>query len=249
MIAETLPETGTDQVNGPADLPLDDAAVWGRPENGRVKASAIRPDVARYLLDHCTQPDALLDELAAETAAETGGSSIMQITADQGRLLTMLTQLVAPRVAVEVGTFTGYSSICIARGLAGGRLHCFDLSEEWTSVARRYWERAGVADRVTLTLGPAADTLAAFRQAVDLAFLDADKQGYPAYYELLVERLRPGGLLVIDNTLWSGHVADPERHDEGTVRMREFNDLVMEDPRVTTVLLPLADGMTLVRKN
>lgn len=205
--------------------------------------------LARYILDHTTQPDPLLRELAAETEARTGDHAGMQISADQGRFLTMITQLVAPAVAVEVGTFTGYSSLCIARGLSGGRLHCFDVSEEWTSIARRYWERAGVSDRVTLTLGPALETLAAFDQPVDLAFLDADKAGYPAYYELLMDRLRPGGLLMVDNTLWTGHVADPSRDDEMTVLMREFNDLVAEDPRVTVVILPIADGLTMVRKN
>ncbi|WP_113698642.1 O-methyltransferase [Nonomuraea lactucae] len=214
-----------------------------------MKSAVITPDIARYLYAHCTHPDPLLEELTAETLAATGDSAIMQISADQGRFLTMITQLAAPDVAVEVGTFTGYSSICIARGLSGGRLHCFDVSEEWTSMARRYWERAGLTERVTLTLGPALDTLAAFDRPIDLAFLDADKPQYPAYYELLVERLRPGGLLMVDNTLWSGHVADPERQDASTVLMREFNDLVMEDPRVTTVILPLADGLTMVRKN
>ncbi|MDF2708046.1 MAG: SAM-dependent methyltransferase [Nonomuraea muscovyensis] len=217
--------------------------------NGLMKASVLQPDVARYLLDHCTPPDRLLEELAAETLAATGDSAGMQISPDQGRFLTMITQLVAPDVAVEVGTFTGYSSICIARGLSGGRLHCFDVSEEWTSIARRHWERAGLTDRVTLTLGPAADTLAAFDQPVDLAFLDADKQGYPVYYELLVERLRPGGLLMVDNTLWSGRVTDPADETPTTVLIREFNDLVAADPRVTTVLLPLADGLTMIRKN
>ncbi|MFG3440182.1 O-methyltransferase [Nonomuraea sp. NPDC047897] len=214
-----------------------------------MKASVLQPDVARYLLDHSTPPDGLLEELTAETLAATGDRAGMQISPDQGRFLTMITQLVAPDVAVEVGTFTGYSSVCIARGLSGGRLHCFDVSEEWTSIARRYWERAGLTDRITLTLGPAADTLAAFDRPVDLAFLDADKPGYPAYYELLVERLRPGGLLMVDNTLWSGRVADPADEAATTVLMREFNDLVANDPRVTTVLLPLADGLTMIRKN
>lgn len=214
-----------------------------------MKAYVLTEPVARYILDHSTPPDPLLEELTAETAAATGESAEMQISADQGTFLTMITQLVAPRVAVEVGTFTGYSSVCIARGLSGGTLHCFDVSEEWTSIARRYWHKAGLADRVTLTLGPARDTLSAFDETIDLAFLDADKAGYPAYYELLVGKLRPGGLLMVDNTLWTGHVADPDRDDASTVRMREFNDLVAEDPRVTVVILPLADGLTMIRKN
>lgn len=213
-----------------------------------MKAYVLTSQVAQYILDHSTPPDPLLRELAAETAELTGDDAGMQISADQGTFLTMITQLVAPRVAVEVGTFTGYSSVCIARGLSGGRLHCFDVSEEWTSVARRYWKRAGVADRVTLTLGPAVETLAGFDEPIDLAFLDADKPSYPRYYELLIDRLRPGGLLMVDNTLRRGHVAEPAHDDAPTALMREFNDLVREDPRVTVLMLPVADGLTLVRK-
>lgn len=214
-----------------------------------MKSYLIGDTLARYILGHSTPPDPLLRELAAETAALTGENAEMQIAQDQGTLLTMLTQLVAPEVAVEVGTFTGYSSICIARGLTGGHLYCFDVSEEWTSVARRYWDKAGLTDRITLTLGPALETLREFAEPVDLAFLDADKESYPGYYELLVERLRPGGLLVVDNTLRRGAVADPEGGDATVARMREFNDLVRQDPRVTVVVLPVADGVTLVRKH
>ncbi|GAA3564651.1 O-methyltransferase [Nonomuraea rosea] len=214
-----------------------------------MKAYLLDPAVAEYVAAHSTPPDPLLAELAKETAAATGGAANMQISPDQGSFLTMITQLMAPSVAVEVGTFTGYSSLCIARGLSGGKLHCFDVSEEWTSIARRYWREGGVEDRVTLTLGPALDTLAAFDQTIDLAFLDADKGNYPGYYELLMERLRPGGLLVADNTLRRGFVADPAHDETTTVEIRQFNDLVIEDPRVTVLLLPVADGMTMIRKN
>ncbi|MEU7002008.1 O-methyltransferase [Nonomuraea sp. NPDC046570] len=214
-----------------------------------MKATYLDPAVGQYILSHTTMADALLDELAAETRAATGDVANMQISPDQGRFLTMVTQLVAPAVAVEVGTFTGYSSLCIARGLSGGRLYCFDVSEEWTSMARRYWERAGVAGRITLTLGPAVETLDALDERIDLAFIDADKAGYPAYYEMIMSRLRSGGLIMVDNTLWSGHVADPSYEDDQTRAIREFNDLVMNDPRVTTVLLPVADGLTMIRKN
>jgi caffeoyl-CoA O-methyltransferase len=213
-----------------------------------MKADLITPAVAQYVLEHSTRPDPLLEELAKETMAAAGDSAVMQISPDQGLFLTMITQLMSPDVAVEVGTFTGYSSLCIARGLSGGRLHCFDVSEEWTSIARRYWAEGGVADRVTLTLGPAMETLAAFDQTVDLAFLDADKGNYPGYYELLIDRMRPGGLLIADNTLRRGHVADPAHDEVTTVEIREFNDLVIEDPRVTVLMLPVADGMTLIRK-
>ncbi|MFI7609812.1 O-methyltransferase [Nonomuraea terrae] len=214
-----------------------------------MKAYLLDPAVARYVIEHTTRPDPLLERLAEETAEVTASNAGMQISPDQGRFLTMITKLAQPRVAVEVGTFTGYSSICIARGLTGGRLHCFDVSEEWTSVARRYWTEAGVADRVTLTLGPALETLAAFDETIDLAFLDADKVNYPGYYELLMERLRPGGLLLADNTLRRGWVADPAHDEDTTVDIRQFNDLVMEDPRVTVVMLPVADGLTMIMKN
>ncbi|MGW0806961.1 O-methyltransferase [Nonomuraea sp. NPDC002799] len=213
-----------------------------------MKAYLLDPAVAQYALEHSTPPDPLLQALAKETSEATGEAVAMQISPDQGTFLTMVTQLLAPAVAVEVGTFTGYSSVCIARGLSGGRLHCFDVSEEWTSIARRYWEAAGVADRITLTLGPALETLAAFDQSIDLAFLDADKGNYPGYYELLMDRLRPGGLIVVDNTLRRGWVADPAHEEETTVQIREFNDLVIEDPRVNVLLLPVADGMTLITK-
>ncbi|GAA2873856.1 O-methyltransferase [Nonomuraea rubra] len=214
-----------------------------------MKAYLLDAAVARYVSEHTTAPDALLAALERETAEVAGEDAAMQISFDQGRLLTMITQLMAPRVAVEVGTFTGYSSICIARGLSGGTLHCFDVSEKWTAIARRYWHEAGLDHSVTLTIGPAADTLATFDEQIDLAFLDADKHNYPVYYELLMDRLRPGGLILVDNTLRRGWVADPAHDEPVTVAMRQFNDLVMEDPRVTVVTLPVADGMMLVRKN
>ncbi|MFC4007898.1 O-methyltransferase [Nonomuraea purpurea] len=213
-----------------------------------MKAYLLDQAVARYVLEHSTPPDPLLQELAKETVEATGDNAGLQISPDQGVFLTMITQLLAPSVAVEVGTFTGYSSVCIARGLSGGRLHCFDVSEEWTSIARRYWTAAGVDDRVTLTLGPALETLAAFDQTIDLAFLDADKGNYPGYYELLMERLRPGGLIVADNTLRRGWVADPGHDEPTTVDIRRFNELVIGDPRVSALVLPVADGMTLIRK-
>ncbi|MFB4277247.1 O-methyltransferase [Nonomuraea sp. MTCD27] len=214
-----------------------------------MKAYLLDSAVARYVFEHTTPPDPLLEQLEKETAEIAGENAAMQISPDQGRFLTMITQLMAPQVVVEVGTFTGYSSVCIARGLSGGTLHCFDISERWTSVARRYWHEAGVADRVTLTIGPAKETLATFDQTVDLAFIDADKGSYPAYYELLMDRLRPGGLLLADNTLRRGWVADPAHEETTTVEIRQFNDLVIADPRVSVLMLPVADGMTMIRKN
>jgi caffeoyl-CoA O-methyltransferase len=217
-----------------------------------MKSSAyIAEHVARYAVAHTTPPDPLLDELAAETRELTGDDAGLQISPEQGPLLTMLTQLTGARQAVEVGTFTGYSSICIARGLApGGRLTCFDINEEWTAIARRYWARAGLDDRVELRLGPAAENLAELPEAetIDFAFIDADKGGYPTYYEMILRRLRPGGLIVVDNTLRRGRVADPACDDEIVRVTRRFNDLVAADDRVTTVLLTFADGLTLIRK-
>ena len=166
----------------------------------------VNPALDTYLLAHSTAPDDLLRELAEETRQATGGASGMQVSADEGAFLTMLVQLTGARTAVEVGVFTGYSSICIARGLPeDGRLIACDVSEEWTAIARRYWQRAGLAERIDLRLAPAATTLRALPEdtVIDFAFIDADKVGYPAYYEEIVTRLRPGGLVVLDNVLRS----------------------------------------------
>ncbi|HLK10525.1 MAG TPA: O-methyltransferase [Candidatus Binatia bacterium] len=214
------------------------------------KFTAMTPDLYAYLVAHNPPEDDVLRDLAAETAA-LGPVSVMQVAAEQGALLTLLARLVGARLAVEVGTFTGYSAIAIARGLAsGGRLLCCDVSAEWTAIARRYWTRAGLADRIELRLAPALETLRALPPAaeIDLAFVDADKPSYRAYYEELLPRLRPNGLLVFDNVLWSGQVADPAAHDESTAALRALNDHVARDPRVDAVMLPVADGLTLVRK-
>jgi caffeoyl-CoA O-methyltransferase len=205
-----------------------------------------------YLLTHCTAPDEVLRELHSETRrATSGGAAGMQVSHDEGELLTMLVRLVGARNAVEVGVFTGYSSICIARGLApGGRLLACDVSEEWTDIARRYWDRAGVADRIELRIAPAADTLRALPEepTIDFAFVDADKVGYPTYYEELVRRLRPGGLIALDNVLRGGAVVDETSQNEADVVMRSLNDAITADDRVDTVMLPVRDGVTLVRR-
>ncbi|MET8054376.1 MULTISPECIES: O-methyltransferase [unclassified Streptosporangium] len=217
-----------------------------------MKATYLDPAVGQYLLAHTTLPDDVLDALAVETRELTGDSAGMQISPDQGRFLTMIAQIGGAGNAVEVGTFTGYSSICLARGLApGGRLTCFDVSEEWTAVARRYWEKTQVSDRIELRIGPAAERLRELPEhpGVDLAFIDADKVNYPVYYEILMSRLVPGGVILVDNTLWSGHVADPGRDDETVRHIREFNDMVSADGRVTSIMLPIADGLTMIRKH
>ena len=211
----------------------------------------VDPAVSDYLLTHCTAPDALLRELATETARDFPGPAGMQVSHDEGELLTMLTRLAGARRAVEVGVFTGYSSICIARGMpADGHLLACDVSDQWTSIARRYWKRAGLEDRIELRLGPALDTLRALpaEPVFDLAFIDADKGNYPLYYEELVSRLRPGGLIILDNVLRGGEVADPAAQDPGTLAMRDLNDLIVGDSRAESVMLPVRDGVTLVRK-
>ncbi len=210
----------------------------------------ISDELAAYAAAHSKQPDEVLKALSTETLG-TGRAAGMQIGPDQGALLTMLAQLVEARFAVEVGTFTGYSSICIARGLEpDGRLLCCDVSEEWTSMARRYWERAGLADRIELRLAPAAETLAALPREphVDIAFIDADKGGYITYWEELVPRMRPGGLIAVDNVLWSGRVVDSSGNDADTVAIRAFNDHAAADARMNVVVLPVGDGVTLARR-
>lgn len=188
--------------------------------------------------------------LRAETAA-LGDPATMQIGEDQGQLLTMLTSLVGARRAVEIGTFTGYSSLCIARGLAdGGSLLCCDISSEWTAIGARAWAAAGVADRIVLRIGRALDTLRSLPEddLFDLAFIDADKPGYVAYWNELVPRVRPGGLLLADNVLWSGRIADPADTDRNTEALRAFNDVVAADDRVEAVVLTAYDGLTIARR-
>ena len=207
--------------------------------------------VRSYAVAHGTwRPDEVVRDLQAETAS-LGDAAGMQIGDDQGQLLTMLTRLTGARRAVEVGTFTGYSSICIARGLAeGGSLLCCDVSEEWTEIARRAWASAGLADRIELRIAPALDTLRALPAApdIDLVFIDADKPGYPAYWAELVPRVRSGGLLLADNVLRNGEIADPDVDDENTTALRAFNDLVASDDRVDTVVLTAFDGLTIARR-
>ncbi len=206
--------------------------------------------IHEYLVAHGTPPDEVQLELIASTAA-LGGISMMQISPEQGAFMTLLTRLLGVNLAVEVGTFTGYSALCIARGLArGGRLICCDISEEWTAIARPAWERAGVADRIDLRIAPAIETLTALPAdaVIDLAFIDADKPSYAKYYEAILSRMKPGGLILVDNVLWSGAVIDAAVNDENTLAIRAFNDLVAVDDRVDTVMIPLGDGITFLRK-
>jgi caffeoyl-CoA O-methyltransferase len=215
------------------------------------KSFNLSPEIHAYLVAHGEPPDDVQRWLIDETKARVGDIALMQIAPEQGAFMTVLTQLLDVHRAVEVGTFTGYSGLCIARGLApGGHLLCCDVSEDWTALAREAWQRAGVADRIELRLAPAVETLRALPrdEPIDLAFIDADKPNYANYYEELLPRLRTNGVILVDNTLWGGGVIDESRTDENTRAIRAFNDLVVADERVDTVLLPISDGLTLLRK-
>jgi len=214
------------------------------------KSIGLDDDLHAYLVAHNPRPDPLMDELVERTRAVLPDHAGLQIAPEQAPFLTFLTRLVGARYAVEVGTFTGLSALSIARGLApDGRLVCCDISEEFTAVAREFWDRAGVSDRIELRIGPAARTLAALpaEPHIDLAFIDADKTGYPAYWEQLVSRLRPGGVVAVDNVLSHGRVLDPAGNPNAEAIVA-FNDMVLADDRVESVMLPLADGLTLARR-
>lgn len=211
----------------------------------------VEAEIAQYASAHSTQTDAIQSQLQEETVKSTGDFSGMQIGTDQANLMEMIARAVGARHAIEIGTFTGFSALALARGMGPeGRLLCCDVSEEWTAIAREHWAKAGVADRIELRIGPALDTLRSLpdTERFDLAFVDADKTGYPDYYEELLPRLRTGGLLLADNTLQSGRVIDADANDANTVAIRSFNDRVAGDPRVKTVLLPIGDGVTFVQK-
>jgi caffeoyl-CoA O-methyltransferase len=215
------------------------------------KFISLNPKLYEYLVAHGHNGDPLRAELVAETA-KMGLISGMQIAAEQGTFMGLLAAAIGARSAVEVGTFTGYSALCVARALpADGKLLCCDVNQEWTSVGRRYWERAGVANKITLKLGPAADTLKALpaSHTFDFAFIDADKTNYALYYEEILKRMRPNGLILFDNVLWSGAVIDDSKQDADTQALRKLNDFIAQDTRVEAVMLGIADGLTIVRKN
>jgi caffeoyl-CoA O-methyltransferase len=203
-----------------------------------------------YLVAHGTPPDDVQRALIEETS-KLGGIANMQVAPEQGTFLTMFTRMIGAKRAVEVGTFTGYSSLCIARGLpADGHLLCCDVSEEWTSIARKYWQKAGVEDRIELRIAPGVETLDSLPAdaSIDFAFIDADKPNYRNYYEALLPRMRQNGVIGVDNVLWGGAVLDDKADDDNTKAIKAFNDFVASDDRVDVVMLPLADGLTLVRK-
>jgi caffeoyl-CoA O-methyltransferase len=205
-----------------------------------------------YLLSVSLRESDLLRQLREETA--THPAARMQISPEQGQFMALLARLMDARRCLEIGVFTGYSSLALALALPeDGRIVACDVSERWTAVARRYWAAAGVAHKVELRLAKAMETLERLRESgaagsFDFAFIDADKENYVGYYERALELLRPGGLIVVDNTLWSGRVADPENAEADTVAMRHFNEHLHRDERVDLSLVPIGDGLTLARK-
>jgi caffeoyl-CoA O-methyltransferase len=214
------------------------------------KFTVLDEDLYSYLAEHGARQDDVLRRLAEETA-RLGGISVMQVAPDQGALITLLVRAIGARRALELGTFTGYSAICIARGLPeDGRLVTCDVNEEWAKVARRYFAEAGVGDRIETRVGPGLETVRAIPEdaSFDFAFIDADKQGYPEYYEECLRLLRPGGLLMIDNVLLGGRVLDPSPDDESARSIAKLNDAIAEDDRVDVAMLGISDGITLALK-
>ena len=210
----------------------------------------IDEDLAAYVTAHVGGRDEVLREVERETA-ELGSLANMQTSPEQAALLELLARATGARRAIEIGTFTGYGAIRIARGVGrDGSLLCCELEQRWADVARSNLDRAGVGDRVEIRVAPALDTLRSLpaEPAFDLAYLDADKTGYPDYYDELVPRLRPGGLLAIDNVLMSGRVLEPAEDDDGARAVAALNDRIPSDDRVESVMLAMADGLTLVRR-
>jgi caffeoyl-CoA O-methyltransferase len=252
--------------------PSAPSAGSAQPSAGAYRRAAEEPSISKftpltdelhsYLLDHGVRQDEVLARIAAETA-EMGSVARMQIAPDQGAFMTLLVRALGVREAVELGTFTGYSAICIARGLApGGRLIACELSEEYAEIASRNFTAAGVADRIEIRIGPAAETLREIpeREAFDFGFIDADKVSYPEYYELVLARTRQGGLIVVDNVLAGGRIADDgvDGHmasgggdgapSEQLLATRRLNDLIAEDDRVDVAMVAIADGLTFALK-
>ncbi|MGW1049605.1 O-methyltransferase [Streptomyces sp. NPDC002521] len=211
------------------------------------------PELLSYVRDVSLRDDEILRGLR-ELTGELPMGQAMQVMAEEGQLLGFLVGLTGARQVLEIGTFTGYSTLCMARSLApGGRVLTCDISDKWPGIAQEYWTKAGVADRIDVRIGNAAETLGGLlgegkADSFDFAFVDADKANYRRYYELSLELVRPGGLIVLDNTLFFGRVIDPEAQDPDTVAIRELNSFLRDDHRVEISLLPMADGITLVRK-
>jgi caffeoyl-CoA O-methyltransferase len=210
---------------------------------------ALTAELHRYLLAHSTPPDPVTADLIAETRRNLPDAAGMQVAPEQAAFLQILATVAGAKRAVEIGTFTGLSSLAIARGLgADGRLTCYDINSDYTDIAKRYWARAGVDDRIEVRIGPALDNLKDLPddEHLDLVFIDADKENYTNYWNALLPRVRKNGLLLVDNVLWSGRVLDPRNdRDRGVV---DFNTAAVSDPRVELVIVPIGDGITMARK-
>jgi predicted O-methyltransferase YrrM len=214
------------------------------------KFTPLTDELHAYMVEHGARQDDVLRRVQEETAA-MGDISVMQIAPDQGAFMTLLCRSIGASEAIELGTFTGYSAICIARGLApGGRLIACELSEEFAEIAARNLEAAGVGDRVEIRIGPALETVRALpeRELFDFAFIDADKPGYPDYYEELLPRLRGGGLIVVDNVLQGGDVVRDDADGDSVAAIRRLNDTITADDRVDTAMVAIADGLMFARK-
>ncbi len=215
----------------------------------RPKTLSMTVDLYNYLVQHGNPPDALQQELIEETK-QVGDLAIMQIAPEQGVFMTMLARLIGAKRAIEVGTFTGYSALCIARGLQdSGYLLCCDVNEEWTAVAQKYWKKAGVAEKIDLRLAPALETLRSLPETrdFDMAFLDADKENQNNYYEEILKRIRPEGIIILDNVLLRGQVIEPHNDQPHVLVVKALNKKLVRDPRVECVMLPISDGLTLLR--
>ncbi|HUL41033.1 MAG TPA: class I SAM-dependent methyltransferase [Burkholderiales bacterium] len=216
------------------------------------KTISLADHVYDYLLSVSLREPEILRKLRNETAKDP--MARMQIAPEQGQFMALLVRLMRAKKCLEIGVYTGYSSLCIALALApDGRITACDVNDEWTRIARRYWKEAGVAQKIDLHLAPALETLGELLVAnhagtFDFAFIDADKGNYLAYYEHCLKLLRTGGLIAIDNTLWSGRVAEADNREADTVALREFNGKLLHDPRIALSLLPIADGLTLALK-
>ncbi|MCG6138210.1 MAG: class I SAM-dependent methyltransferase [Nostoc sp. LLA-1] len=213
----------------------------------------LEPQLYEYLLSVSLREPEILAQLRQETAQHP--MSMMQIAPEQGQFMALLVQLIGAKKTLEVGVFTGYSSLVVALALPPeGKVVACDVSEEFTAIARRYWQQAGVSDKIDLHIAPAMETLdkliaAGETGTFDFAFIDADKSNYDGYYERSLQLVRPGGLIVIDNVLWSGRVADQGIQDNRTTKIRAFNEKLHQDQRVSLSLVPIADGLTLARKH
>ena len=211
------------------------------------RAPFLPEKIARYIHEHSVREPQILRELRAATASVP--YSGMQIGADQGQFMALLVQAIGARNCLEIGTYTGYSALVVALALPeDGRIVCCDISEEWTAIARRFWKKAGMEHKIELRLAPALETLKNLKGPFDFAFIDADKGNYANYYEACLQLVRRGGIIAVDNTLWSGWVADAKRRDSDTRALRAFNDKLHRDERVALSMLPLGDGVTLVLK-